>query len=235
MKKIERLFIYSGVGIAVALGLGWRGIGTSASATIATAQADAVRIATADVLTLVEKLASSDRYLPAREEKVKSLRAPIDLLQKELDELRTKITAIPDFQNSAEAQPLIQQFQTKSQNMQTLQQTAQSEAEGFNTAQLQEAYRIVIETTTQIANSKGYTHVISTKLPENALTSNNVTGLLQEMLARPVVKAPAADDITEDVVKELKLENVKTGPASAVPGPAAPAAPAPSPDATQPK
>lgn len=227
MNKIERLFIYSGVGVAVALGLGWRGLGTNAGATIATAeQADSVRIATADVLTLVEKLASSDRYLPAREEKVKSLRAPIDLLQKELDELRTKITAIPDFQNSAEAQPLIQQFQTKSQNMQTLQQTAQSEAESFNTNQLQEAYRIVLETVNQIANSKGYTHVLSTKLPENKLTSNNVTGLLQEMLARPVVKAPAADDLTADVEKELKIENVKTPSATATPG-AAPASAAP--------
>ncbi|MBX3389050.1 MAG: OmpH family outer membrane protein [Phycisphaeraceae bacterium] len=221
MKKIERLFIYSGVGVAIALGLGWRGLGTNASANVSATQADTVRIATADILTLVEKLASSDRYLPARDEKVKSLRAPIDLLQKELDDLRAKITAIPDFQNNAEAQPLIQQFQQKSQNMQALSQTAQNEAENFNTTQLQEAYRIVIETTTQIANSKGYTHVISTKLPDNRLTSNNVTGLLQEMLARPVVKAPAADDITEDVVKELKLEDVKSGPATgAAPSPA---------------
>ena len=36
MKKIERLFIYSGVGVAIALGLGWRGLGTNASANIAT-------------------------------------------------------------------------------------------------------------------------------------------------------------------------------------------------------
>lgn len=224
MKKIERLFIYSGVGVAIALGLGWRGLGTSASATLANAQADTVRIATADVLTLVEKMASSDRYLPARQEKVKSLRAPIELLEKELDELRAKITAIPDFQNNAEAQPLIQQFQTKTQNMQALSQTAQNEAENFNTNQLQEAYRLVIETTTQIANSKGYTHVFSTKLPDNKLTSNNVTGLLQEMLARPVVKAPAADDITQDVIRELKLEDVKTGADAALPATPAPAA-----------
>ncbi|MBS0187013.1 MAG: OmpH family outer membrane protein [Planctomycetes bacterium] len=224
MNKIERLFLYSGVGVAIALGLGWRGLGTTASAHVETLQADTIRIATADVLTLVEKLASSDRYLPAREEKVKSLRAPIEVLQKELDELRAKITAIPDFQNNAEAQPLIQQFQTKSQNMQTLSQTAQSEAETFNTAQLQEAYRLVTETVTQVANSKGYTHVFSTKLPDNKLTSNNVTGLLQEMLARPVVKAPAADDITEDVLKELKIENVK--PAGAPAASTAPAAPA---------
>lgn len=228
MKKIERLFIYSGVGIAIALGLGWHGVGTTASANINLAQADAVRIATADVLSLVEKLASSDRYLPAREEKMKALRTPIEQLQKELDDLRTKITNIPDFQTNAEAQPEIQKFQQKTQNLQAMQQAAQSEAENFNTSQLQEAYKIIVDTANSIANSKGFTHVLATKSPESKMSSGNVAGLLQEMLARPVIKSIPADDITQDIIKELKLENVKTAvtpPAPASPGAdAAPAA-----------
>ena len=225
MKKIERLFIYSGVGLAIALGLGWHGIGTVASAHTELA-ADNVRIATADVLTLVEKLASSDRYLPARTEKMNALRAPIEQLQKELDELRAKITAMPDFQNNAEAQPEIQKFQQKTPNLQAMQPTAQSEAESFNTTQLQEAYKAVVDACNQVANSKGYTHVFASKSAESKMASANVAGLLQEMLARPVIKSNPADDITEDVVKELKLENVK--PAAAAPAAATPT-PAPAP------
>ena len=205
------------------------GAGVGSSLFSPRAQADAsqstpVRIATVDVLTLVEKLASSDRYLPAREEKVRSLRAPIDQINRELDDLRVKITAFPDFQNNAEAQPLIQQFQTKSQNLQQLQQTAQNEAESFNAMQIQEAHRLVVESVGRLAASRGYTHVLASKPSDSRMTSANVLGTLQEMLARPVVVAGATDDLTAELIKELKLENVNQ-PAPA----AAPEAPLPAP------
>jgi Skp family chaperone for outer membrane proteins len=226
MNKIEKLVVCGSLAACVTLGLGLNGLIAPALAHNS-AVADGNRIATVDVLSVVEKLASSDRYMPAREEKIKSLRAPIEVLQKELDELRTKITAIPDFQTNAEAQPLIQQFQQKNQTMQSFTQQAQTEAESFNTGQLQEAYKIVLETVSTIATSRGYTHVFSTRLPDNKMTSTNVQGMLQEMLARPLIKAPPADDLTQDVIKELKLENVKTGPVATPAAPAAAIPPAP--------
>lgn len=155
--------------------------------------------------------------------------APIEQINRELDTLRQEITAIPDFQNNAEAQPKIQQFQQKSQNLETLRQTAQNELESFNVAQLQEAYKIAIDTTNAIAGTRGYTHVLATKPFESKMTSTNVNGVLQEMLARPVVRTNMADDLTDAVIKELKLENVKpiSAPGSATPAPAtAPAVPA---------
>ncbi|MBY0111698.1 MAG: OmpH family outer membrane protein [Phycisphaerales bacterium] len=227
MNNVERVVIFSGLAAAIALGLGWRGVGSPAIAGSATIIADGAKIGTVDVLAVVERLASSDRYTPAREQKAKSLAAPIEQINKELDTLRQEITAIPDFQNNAEAQPKIQQFQQKSQNLETLRQTAQNELESFNVAQLQEAYKIAIDTTNALAAARGYTHVFSTKPSEAKMTSTNVNGVLQEMLARPVVRTNSADDLTDAVIKELKLENVK--PLSGQPAPAPAPAPASAP------
>lgn len=234
MKNVERVVVFSGLAISIALGLGYRGVGTPAVANSAATSvvADGAKIATVDVLAVVERLASSDRYTPAREQKAKSLAAPIEQINKELDTLRTEITAIPDFQNNAEAQPKIQQFQQKSQNLETLRQTAQNELESFNVAQLQEAYKIAIDTTNAIAGTRGYTHVFATKPFDAKMTSINVNGVLQEMLARPVVRTNPADDLTDAVIKELKLENVK--PLSgAAPAPSSAPTPAPSPAAPE--
>jgi hypothetical protein len=61
------------------------------------------------------------------------------------------------------------------------------------------------------------------------MTSTNVNGVLQEMLARPIVRTNMADDLTDAVIKELKLENVKplSGQTAPAPTPAATPAPAP--------
>lgn len=232
MKNVERVVLFSGLAVAIALGLGYRDVGTQAvasSANSSTVVADGAKIATVDVLTVVERLASSDRYTPAREQKAKSLAAPIEQINKELDTLRQEITAIPDFQNNAEAQPKIQQFQQKSQNLETLRQTAQNELESFNVAQLQEAYKIAIDTTNAIAGTRGYTHVFATKPFESKMTSTNVNGVLQEMLARPIVRTNMADDLTDAVIKELKLENVKPLSGQPAPAPAPATAPATAP------
>ena len=80
--------------------------------------------------------------------------------------------------------------------------------ENYNTKQVGEAYTLVLDAAVKMSDSLGYTHVIASKNGAAAISSRNIPGAVQEMLARPLVKGVAADDLTERLIKDLKLENV---------------------------
>ena len=80
--------------------------------------------------------------------------------------------------------------------------------EAFNVSQLGEAYRAVHEAAAAMADKLGYTHVVASKMGPTTLRSLTVNNAVQEMIARPVVKAPAEDDITQRLIDGMGLTNV---------------------------
>ncbi len=198
-----------------------------------------VRIASADILEVVERMVLSDKYRPARDEFTNSQRATIQPLIAELQALaaqgQTVTQGTPEFQN------LVQQYTAKQQELQQKNEEAQAAIGQFEAKQVAEAYGLVAAAATRMAESMGYTHIIATR-SDTQIRSNNVPGVVQEILAHPLVAYPKGDDLTQALIKELQLENVtlpSQNAGDAMPGPmpgaatpeapAAPTTPAPTP------
>lgn len=226
MRKGERVFIYGGLTAAILLGLGWRGPDRHAFAAapvfgMPEVQDGSMKLATVDILKIVEKYVKSERYAPAREAFNKDLTAQLEKLRGELESLRTQIQSSP--QNAPETQGLIQNFQQRGQEFDMERQKAMAASDEFNARQIAEAYRLVAEIVMTHAQQGGYTHVLASRGGPATLKSTNIAGTVQEMLARPLVKGVAADDLTKAVLDELKLPDIDDEPAVAPPSGAAPA------------
>jgi len=237
MRHFERAIVYLGLATAIGLSLGWNGIGDSAVAQ-GPAVSQPVRIATADLLNVVERMFLSDRYRPAREAGVLAANKKLEPMLATRAEIEAQARALtPD---SPDRKTLEERYYANEQMLQQAQQAEQNQIEASNTQQLVEAYRVVVERAQAMAREMGYTHVVSTKLDPTGIRSTSVPGAVQEMLGRPVVMADAADDLTERLIKEFSLENVTIGaPGAPAPGtelapPAAQPAPEAAP-AAQPK
>lgn len=167
------------------------------------AAAAPARIATVDVFGIIEKMIQSDRYMPAREANNKEQRDRLDAMVAELQKLQTELQSLDP--SKAETQTMAKDFDTKRQEFQQAQYEAQQNVEKFNTIQLNEVYVLVVDAVDKVSQAKGYTHVLASKAARAENKSETVSASLQEILARPVVRAPAADDLTPLVMKELAL------------------------------
>lgn len=171
------------------------------------------RIAVVDVLTVVESLFQSERYTPARKKFQDEQAAAMSALRDELSAMETRGSAMAS--GSPEQQALIEQYQAKRESADMI----RVNVEEFNTNQIAEAYRVAIETAGALADKRGYTHVLASRTDTGRyIRSSNSAEAVQEILARPVLKCPAGDDITADVLKELKVEAVKASEPAGEPG-----------------
>lgn len=220
MHKSERLFVYGGLTLAIALAFGWRGLGDSAHAQGGSASPAPAKIAVLDPLFVVERLVDSDRYKPARDTFQKDAADKLTKSQTEFGELEAKFRSLPE--DSPEKPGIVE----KAQGIRAEDEKTKASVDKFNTDQIADAYRVVIEAATKVANARGYTHIIGSRTDSQLVRSPNVQGAVQEMLARPVLLMPTGDDLTAEVMKELKIE---AKPADATPTPAPAPAPAEAP------
>ena len=104
-----------------------------------------------------------------------------------------------------------QAIQADSQAYQDFRQQAAVNAQTLAVVQSTEAFLAVQEKSSAIAAQLGYSHLIGAKLDHSDLitedgpTSLNTSQMIQELLARPVLLAPAGDDITEQVLVEMDI------------------------------
>lgn len=218
MRTVERVGLWAGVVIAIGVGAGLR---TPEQAAIAQPAGQIVRVATVDMFLLLESMIESDRYKPARDARDAEIRAKFEAYNAELKALETKIQLIP--QGTPEFQATMQQGQAKETERQQYAQQAGREQDAFVAAQVKEAYAIVHKAANDAAEQLGYTHVISTRLEGTNMKGESLAPIMQEILARPLVRSASADDITARVREDLKLPEKK---ADAPADPAAPASPA---------
>ncbi len=227
LKQAERIAIYAGVAGAIYLGL-------AAQHDVSKADAQAgsqvtLRIATADVLNVAERLIATDKYKSARDTLANSLNKELQSKVDALKDVQAQFEALPEAARQPDSkdpkvQALNQSFATLQRELQQKDQEARAQVEKFNTTQVIEAYKLVSETAAQAATSLGYTHLIATRQPNAEIRSLNLQGAVQEILARPVVKGPIADDITDRLITQFNLENIAV-PQGQGDAPVAPATP----------
>jgi hypothetical protein len=202
MPHLSKAVLALGAGLAISLA-GW------SATTIAQDSRQTVavpRIATVDTLGLVERMLASDRYRPAQENFLRQENEKLRPLADELASLENRGLALQ--QGSPELERLGREFDQKQEAFQEARAAAFTRIDAYNADQVREAYRLVLHAVDDLSNDLGYTHVLSTRTGEPAIRSQNVPGALQEILARPVAKASRADDLTDRLMRQLKLENV---------------------------
>ncbi len=218
---LTALLCATGVGFVAA-----KSFSATAAAQGPAVTAAAPRIATVDVLAVVERFVLSDKFTPAREALAAEKNKAMEPIAATLDSIEAKAKLLPA--NSPELRPLQEQYQQAQQQLDAMSETARREVEAFNVKQLNEAYGTVNDAASALADKLGYTHVLASRNGPTSLRSTTVNNAVQEMIARPVVKAPAEDDLTQRLIDQLGLATVqipdptKPKPVTAQPVPAQP-------------
>ncbi|CAG0954823.1 hypothetical protein PHYC_00404 [Phycisphaerales bacterium] len=230
VRNAERLTVFAGLALAITLGVTAHQTTPAVAQNSSSAGAAPIRLATADILGVTDRLLQTDKYISAHRTHAETLNRTLalatDPMKIELENLSTQYRSLAD--SSPERTKIEEAFNEKKKQFDNETQRALMQDEIFKASQAGEVYRLVAEAADTMGTDLGYTHVVATRSGPIAIRSNNVSGVLQEMLARPVIKGIAADDLTERLMKRFGLEE----PPKAAPVPEQPPAtpPAPAPD-----
>jgi Skp family chaperone for outer membrane proteins len=196
---MERIVVFAGIVLALIVALG----GREAAAYGRTPAPENVKLATIDVYLIIEKIMDKPELKKPREDLTNTWTQKGDAMQRELQQLEDKLKIMP--KNAPDAQATIQQAEAKQADYQKLAQDRQTELEKLNSTQLIASYKQVRDAAAAVAGRMGYTHVMSNRSFDRPLLTQTLASTLQELLARPLVTGNAADDITNQVMTELKL------------------------------
>jgi Skp family chaperone for outer membrane proteins len=171
------------------------------------------RVATVDLLTLLEDMLQTEDYKPARDAFREEWEGRVTELQNQLQQIQQEI------QMGGQGNPNLMQLQRRYQEtgyqFQQLSQQAAYEFDQFNADQAAEAYKILNENAASLAEGMGYTHLIASREEAEITERGNLATVTQEILARPIVIAPQGDDLTDRLREKLSIP-VPPEPADAV-------------------
>jgi len=160
----------------------------------------ALRIATVDIYTVVDKLMQSPESKKAQDDLKSKWEPRLEALQNDLRKIDADLQALP------QSDPRVQDVMKSGRDKQAEYDKAAQDYEALNARQLVDAYTLVRDGANRLATAKGYTHVFVNRPPERPIDTKNLGNTLQEFFARPVIKSPPGDDLTRDVAAELKVE-----------------------------
>ncbi|MBC7835462.1 MAG: hypothetical protein H7Y88_10240 [Phycisphaerales bacterium] len=200
-----RVLVYGGWVVAAVLTVSqWSATTGSAVAAAGTSEPPAARLATCDIYQIADKLMSSERFKPEIEAEMKKLQAEIEPLIAEVKAVEEKGRGMDPKDPALEA--VAQDYQKKIQDLQRKRQELDIRNEQFVAGKYVEAYEQARSAADGVADDLGYTHVIASRKRDAKIEAASVQSVKEAVLARPCIKSPEDADITEDVVKDLKLE-----------------------------
>lgn len=194
MRALDRIvLLVLGIGV-LALVLGLRA---------APAQDSGQRIASADVLSLVEEVLRTDAYADVRIARETEL---VETMQGMQLEIQTKTQQL---QAMLPGDPAGQQLYTELQALQLqAQQFQQASLESFQQLgadQAKEVYATVREATSRVAQREGFAYVIANREGVDMGAATSLTAVTQEILARPMAVGADRYDLTAKVRDEMGL------------------------------
>lgn len=209
MRRGERVLVYGGLVIALAAALGGRLPALPAAAaslprSASRAEPVEARIATCDVYQIADKLIESDRYQPRLKEEQERLKAQLKPLEDELRQIQERGNAMDP--QAEETRALFIEFQRKQQEFQQKVRESEIAYQNFLGSLYVEAYEAAKTAAQNVAEDLGYNYVLASRKTDLKIETTEINQVVQAVLARPVLKAPEGADITEDVIKDLKLE-----------------------------
>jgi Skp family chaperone for outer membrane proteins len=202
MRPSERMLVFGGLVLAIVLSL-TAGPGRN-TAVAGDAGTETLKVGTVDVYVAIEKMMAKDDMKKAREDTTAVWQKKAEAIEKEMRQLEDAFKVLPP--NDPQIADLNRQAQAKQAEYQKIAQDRQQDLEKINSAQLIESYKKVREATNAVGERLGYTHVFCNRSFDRPMETVTLATTLQELLARPLVRGIAADDITKPVMAELKLE-----------------------------
>jgi Skp family chaperone for outer membrane proteins len=165
------------------------------------------RVATVDILQLVEDMLQTEDYKPQREEFRSEWEERINQIVTELEQIQTEAEMMT--QNDPGLMQLQQRYQQLAGQYQQLQQQAGLEFNQFSAEQAADAYAELHTEAAALGEELGYSHVIASRRSSEILDRANLATVTQEMLARPAVLSPESHDLTERLRERLDIPRVE--------------------------
>lgn len=189
------------------------------------------KIAVADMIGIVDKLMSQGSFKAARDQFDAGQLAAQEKIKAEFTAIQADSAARTEAaKTDDEKAKITEETDAKVKELQTRYQGMQGETDTFTTGMLADAYKLATETATTVAHLHGYTMVLASRTSDVPRDRGSQLAF-QEILLRHVAVAPAGDDLTKAIEKELKLVDLPpAGPVGpAAPSTEVPAEPAPAP------
>lgn len=122
---------------------------------------------------------------------------------------------------------LATEFQQNQQIMQNFFQDYQMDMQALVASQISDAYKKVYSTAQAVAGEKNISFVFATRPNSELLQTDSITGVAQEILARPLIAPSSSIDLTAAVREKLGLPEPEEMDSSVLEGtvPMAPATP----------
>jgi len=174
-----------------------------------------------DVFNLIDKALLTEETTAARDDFDTQTNEMMAALEGQLNELTAQLQNMQ--QTDPNAQAVFQEYQSVQEQLNNLARQASEAYQVLIARQISEAYTAIYAAANEIAQQEGLTFVFATRADGELIQTDNITGITQEILARPLVTPPTSVDITELV--RIKLGYPEKAPEPVV-EPEAEAAPA---------
>lgn len=181
-----------------------------------TGQAEA-KSATVDTFGLLQEMLTTTEYAEPREAMRTAAVSELEALQGEIQRMDQELRLIPQTEQ-ARGQALYQRLQQANQQYQQLSQQKQAEFMQISGQQAAEAYAKIHEAANAVAEREGYNQVFSTRGGAEIDDVNSLNSVTQGILSRPMLRFPAADDLTDKVRAEIGYTLPEEAPAEPAEG-----------------
>lgn len=198
MKRPHTALIVAGTALVTLAGLS---IFTPSANATRVVGLEAGNMASIDVFTLIDRALSTDAMKAERVDFENTSNAALSGMQQRFVELQQQLGGMQP--NDPNANSLYQEYQGLQSN---LQRASQQASEGYQTLiaeQIAAAYTEIYAAANEVAAEQGYAFVFATRSNGELLQTDTITGITQEILARPLVTPPSATDLTEVVRVKL--------------------------------
>lgn len=192
---------------SMTLGLALTGAALAGAAFVQHADADRVAapyeqgIACVDVFGLIDLVLKKPELEAARTKFDTDKQAQVNQMQNRLQELQNLVQANPGDPNTQQYYAEGQQLQ---QSLQQFYQSYQVEMQSLIAGQIGDAYKAVYAAARAQADEEGIVFLFATR-PDDDLLVDSLSGVAQEILARPLISPAASLDITEAVRVRMGL------------------------------
>ncbi len=152
------------------------------------------RIATCDVYTIMRQMVDSDEFRPARAPLEEQLRTLAPLLR----DMEAMLRGSDPKDDAAQAK--YKEFVGKRKEFEQL----RADLDLLMGRQFVQAYERVKVAADAVAVRRGYSHIIASRDIDQPPT-NDPDRITQALLSRPMLYSPLGDDVTQEVLGELKV------------------------------
>ncbi len=158
-------------------------------------------IAFVDVFTLIDRALVGEEMAKARTDFSDKSTATLDGLQQQMQSIQAQLTSMK--QDDPNAGAIYGQYQQLQSQIQMQSQQINQDYQSLIASQISEAYAEIYQAANDIAAEQGYSFVFATRADGKLVQTDTITGITQEILARPLVTPPSGVNITEPVRVKL--------------------------------